>query len=74
MSMLESGRMLSLHVHTAVARQNATDMNPPNGHGGMLTACSIRVMFTADVRESNVTTAVFSKSQRLLSDRTAVKH
>ncbi len=41
---------------TVVVRQSVTGMNPPSVHGVMLTACSIRAMFTANVRELNVIT------------------
>lgn len=56
---------------TVVVRQSVTGMNPPSVHGVMLTACSIRAMFTANVRELNVITVVFNKSQHLLNGRTA---
>ena len=69
--MSESGRMQSLPALTVVVRQSVTGMNPPNVHGVMLTACSIRAMFTANVRELNVITVAFNKSQHLLNDRTA---
>ena len=57
---------------TVVVRQSVTGMNPPSVHGVMLTACSIRAMFTANVRELNVITVVFNKSQHLLNGRTAL--
>ena len=38
-----------------VVRQNVTGMNPSSVHGAMLTACSIRAMFTANVREQKFT-------------------
>ena len=63
--------MQSLPALTVVVRQSVTGMNPPNVHGVMLTACSIRAMFTANVRELNVITVVFNKSQHLLNGRTA---
>ena len=59
-------------VLTVVVRQSVTGMNPPSVHGAMLTVCSIRAMFTANVRELNVITVVFNKSQHLLNGRTAV--
>ena len=58
-------------VLTVVVRQSVTGMNPPSVHGAMLTACSIRAMFTANVRGLNVTTVASSKSQHLLNGRTA---
>ena len=63
--------MQSLPALTVVVRQSVTGMNPPSVHGAMLTACSIRAMFTANVRELNVTTVASSKSQHLLNGRTA---
>ena len=69
--MSESGRMQSLPALAVVVRQNVTGMNPSSVHGAMLTACSIRAMFTANVRELNVITVVFNKSQHLLNGRTA---
>ena len=63
--------MQSLPVLTVVVRQSVTGMNPPSVHGVMLTACSIRAMFTANVRELNVITVASSKSQLLLNGRTA---
>ena len=56
---------------TVVVRQSVTGMNPPSVHGVMLTVCSIRAMFIANVRELNVITVVFSKPQHLLNGRTA---
>ena len=56
---------------TVVVRQSVTGMNPPSVHGVMLTVCSIRAMFTANVRELNVITVASSKSQHLLNGRTA---
>ena len=58
-------------VLTVVVRQSVTGMNPPSVHGAMLTVCSIRAMFTVNVRELNVITVASSKSQRLLNGRTA---
>ena len=69
--MSESGRMQSLPALTVVVRQSVTGVNPPSVHGVMLTACSIRAMFTANVRELNVITVASSKSQHLLNGRTA---
>ena len=63
--------MQSLPALTVAVRQSVTGMNPPSVHGVMLTVCSIRAMFTANVRESNVTTVASSKSQHLLNGRTA---
>ena len=63
--------MQSLPVLTVVVRQSVTGMNPPSVHGVMLTVCSIRAMFTANVRELNVITVASSKSQHLLNGRTA---
>ena len=63
--------MQSLPVLTVVGRQSVTGMNPPSVHGVMLTVCSIRAMFTANVRELNVITVASSKSQHLLNGRTA---
>ena len=63
--------MQSSSALTVVVRQSVTGMNPPSVHGVMLTACSIRAMFTANVRELNVITVASSKSQHLLNGRTA---
>ena len=58
-------------VLTVAVRQSVMGMNPPSVHGIMLTACSIRAMFTANVRELNVIPVVSSKLQHLLNSRTA---
>lgn len=44
---------------------------PTERSGVMLTVCFIRAMFTANVRELNVTAVASSKSQHLLNGRTA---
>ena len=71
MSMSESERMQLLPALDVAARQNVMVMNPQSVHGDMLIACSIRAMFTANVRESNAINAVFSKLRHPLNGRTA---